>query len=217
MFLDQSQIEAGVTTLAPFMLDYQINGRVAGRVGNRDRDMCPHGAYPCLGDDRWVVVSVRDESDWQSLCRVMGEPAWCHDARFATFPDRKSNEDELDQLISEWTVRRSPEDAMTVLQKAGVPAAVVLTSGEGIVNDTQAKHRQVFVWLDHTEIGSMLYTTPSYRLSKTPAHIWKAAPCLGEDNEYVLGEVLGYSDAEIADLLVEGAITTEADLPGAAG
>ena len=59
----------------------------------------------------------------------------------------------------------------------------------------------------------MLHNSTSYQLSKTPAHIWKAAPCLGEDNEYVFKEILGYSDDEIADMLVNRVITTEADLP----
>ena len=94
-------------------------------------------------------------------------------------------------------------------------ASVMLTSGEGIVNDPQAKHRKAFRWLNHKEIGPMLYNTPSYRLSKTPAYIWKAAPCLGEDNEYIYREVLGYSDEEIAEMLTQGIITTETDVPGA--
>jgi len=104
---------------------------------------------------------------------------------------------------------------MATMQTAGVPAGVMLTSGEGIVNDPQARYRQAFRWLTHKEIGPLLHHSPSYHLSKTPAHIWKAAPCLGEDNEYVYKEILGYSDDEIADLLIEGVITTESDLPGA--
>ena len=104
---------------------------------------------------------------------------------------------------------------MAVMQAAGVPAGVMLTSGEGIVNDPQANHRQAFRWLNHKEIGTMLYHSPSYHLSTTPPHIWKAAPCLGEDNKYVYKEILGYSDDEIADLLIAGVITTEADVPGA--
>ena len=215
MFLDQSQIEAGVTMLAPNVLDYVVNGRIAGRTGNHDFEMCPHSAYPCRGNDRWVVVAVRNEDDWEALCRVIGEPDWTKDRRFAGTKTRKENEEELDRLVGAWTVGHSPEEAMASLQAAGVPAAMMLTSGEGIINDPQARHREAFRWLDHREIGSMLYTTPSYRLSETPAHMFKAAPCLGEDNEYVYKTILGYTDDEIADMLAEGIITTEADLPGA--
>lgn len=215
MFLDQSQIEAGVTMLSPMMLDFTVNGHVAGRVGNHDAGVCPHSAYPCRGDDRWMVIAARTEDDWRELCRVIGEPNWTREPRFATQAARKENEEELDRLVGVWTVGRTPEEATAALQSAGVPAAPMLTSGKGIVNDRQAVHREAFRWLEHTEIGSMLYTTPSYRLSATPARVSKAAPCLGEDNEYVYKEILGYSDDEIAELLVEGVITTEADLPGA--
>ncbi len=216
-YLDQSQIEAGITMLTPLMLDYAVNGRIAGSIGNHDPDVCPHNAYPCQGDDHWIVIAVRTDKEWRAFCKVIGEPQWAKDLKFSTFTARKENEDELDRLISEWTNGHSQEQVMAVMQAAGVPAGVMLTSGEGIVNNPQAKHRQTFRWLNHKEIGTMLYNSPSYHLSKTPAHIWKAAPCLGEDNEYVYKEILGYSDDEIADLLVEGVITTEADVPGASG
>jgi len=216
VYLDQSQVESGVTLLAPFTLDYAVNGRVAGRTGNHDPYMCPHSAYPCQGEDRWVVIAIRTDGEWQAFCQVISEPEWSRDAKFTTFTGRKENEDELDRLIGEWTKDYSPEQVMTAMQVAGVPAGVMLTSGEGIVNDPQAGHRQAFRWMEHKEIGPLLHNSPSYHLSKTPAHIWKAAPCLGEDNEYVYKEILGYSDDEIADFLIEGIITTEADVPGPA-
>jgi len=214
MYLDQSQVEAGVTMLAPLMLDYAVNGRIAGRIGNRDPYMCPHNAYPCKGDDRWVVIAIRTDEEWQAFCKVVGEPEWSQDPKFSTFVARKENEDELDSLIGEWTRDYPPEQLMATMQAAGVPAGVMLTSGEGIVNDPQAKHRKAFRWLNHQEIGALLHNSPSYHLSKTPAYIWKAAPCLGEDNEYVYREILGYSDDEIAEMLIEGVITTEADVAG---
>ena len=202
MFLDQSQIEAGVTMLGPMMLDYTINGRIAGRSGNQDPGLCPHNAYPGLGDDRWLVI---------------GEPDWTRDPKFATMAARKDNEEELDRMIGLWTVGRTPEAATALLQSAGVPAAPMLTSGEGIINDSQATHREAFRWLDHSEVGTMLYTTPSYRLSATPAEVTRSAPCLGEDNEYVYKDILGYSDDDVAELMLEGVITTEADVPDASG
>ena len=217
VYLDQAQVEAGVTLQTPLVLDYLVNGRIAGRLGNRDPYMCPHNAYRCKGADRWVVIAVRTDEEWHAFCQVIGEPEWTRGGQYSTFIARKENEDGLDRLIGEWTKDYTPEQVMAMMQAAGVPAAVVLTSGEGIVNDPQAKHREAFRWLKHQEIGPMLHNSPSYRLSKTPANIWKAAPCLGEDNEYVYKEILGYSDDDIAELLIEGVITTEADVPGASG
>ncbi len=212
MHLDESQIEAGATFLGPLLLDYIVNGRIANRMGNRDPYMAPHSVYPARGTDRWVAIAVTNEEEWESLCRVMGHPEWTEDPKFATMLARKQNEDELDRLIGEWTKDYPPEQIMAMMQAAGVPCGVVQTAGD-LFSDPQMKHRQHFRFLEHKVIGRHAYNSPAYRLSKTPDHIWKAGPCLGEDNGYVYKELLGYSDDEVADMLAEGVITTEADLP----
>lgn len=216
MYLDQSQVEAGITMLGPTMLDYTVNGRVAGRNGNHHPDLSPHNVYPCLDDDRWLSITVTNDEEWRGLCRVMANPPWSQEPRFATMRSRKENEDELDRLIGNWTSSYPPHRLMAMLQEAGVPAGVVQTA-EDLFEDPQLKDREHFRFLRHKVIGEHAYNAPAYRLSKTPNRIAKAAPCLGEDNEYVYREILGYSDDDIAEMLVDGVITTEADLPGASG
>ncbi len=211
MYIEQSQLEAGVTFLAPHVLDYTVNNRVVTRSGNRDRYMSPHGVYPCSGADRWVAIAVTNEKEWQRFCDVIGDPDWAGDPKFNSVIGRKENEDELNGLIGEWTKNYTPEQVMTILQDAGVPAGVVQT-GEDLLNDPQLKHRQHFRVLDHLEIGPHSYHAPAYRLSQTPCDIKSPGPCLGQHNEYVYKEILGFSDDEIADMLVEGVITTDADV-----
>ena len=125
---------------------------------------------------------------------------------------RKKHEDELDEIIGQWSRDFSPHQLMAILQDAGIPAGVVQTA-EDLLNDPQLKKRRHFRYLDHGVIGNHAYNAPAYTLSKTPNDIKKAGPCLGEDNEYVYSEILGYSDEEIEDLLIEGVITTDADVP----
>ena len=212
MYLDQSQVEVGVNFLAPLALDYSVNGRIACRMGNRDPYMAPHGVFPCRGADRWVAIAIASEKEWQDLCSAIGSPDWAADHRFSTMPGRKGNEDELEGLIAEWTLNYTAEQVMHMLQEAGVPAGVVQTA-EDLFNDPQLKHREHFRFLEHRVIGEHAYHSPAYRLSKTPCDVKRAAPCLGGDNEYVYREVLGLSDDDIADLLIEGVITTETDMP----
>jgi len=212
MYLDQSQVEVGVNFLAPLVLDYIVNGRIACRMGNRDTGMAPHGLFPCRGADRWVALAVSSEVEWRNLCRVIGETDWTRDSRFLNLQGRKENEDELEGLIAGWTLAYTAEEAMRLLQEAGVPAGVVQTA-EDLFNDPQLRHREHFRSLAHPVIGVHAYHSPAYRLSKTPCDIRKAGPCLGEDNEYVYKEILGLSDDEIADLLIEGVITTDTDAP----
>jgi benzylsuccinate CoA-transferase BbsF subunit len=212
LYLDQAQIEAGVTFWGPGILDYTVNGRTVTRMGNRDPNMSPHGAFPCLGQDRWVTIAVATDEEWQALCRAMGDPEWASESRFATLLGRKENEDELEHLIAEWTKDYAPHQVMAILQAAGVPAGAVQTC-EDLFNDPQVKHRRHFVPLEHRVIGVHHYNMPAYRLSKTPAELRRAAPCLGQDNEYVYKEILGYSEDEVAQFLLDGVITTERDIP----
>lgn len=212
MYIEQSQMESGVTFVAPHLLNCAVNGRNLGRRGNRDFYMSPHGIYPCRGSDRWAAIAVQNEGQWERFCGVLGGPEWTRDPRFATILDRKENEDELDRLIGEWTRAYAAEQVMALMQEAGVPAGVVQTC-EDLLNDPQLKHRQHFRVLDHPVIGPHSYHAPAYRFSETPCEIRKAAPCLGQDNEYVYKGLLGFSDDDIADMLAEGVITTEYDAP----
>jgi benzylsuccinate CoA-transferase BbsF subunit len=209
--IDQSQLEAATQLLLPLFMDCSATGRVALRSGNRLAYASPHGVFRCQGEDRWVAIAVMDEREWRSLCRVMGKPGLAGDPRFATVEARKKNEDELEKLIGEWTGAHSAEQAMDWLQAAGVPAGVV-NNGKDLFDDPQLKHRGHFRFLNHSVMGVHSYSSPAYRLSKTPDQQFPA-PALGEHNEFVLKEILKLSDDDIGDLLVEGAVTTDADLP----
>jgi crotonobetainyl-CoA:carnitine CoA-transferase CaiB-like acyl-CoA transferase len=185
-------------------------------MGNRDPHAAPHGAFPCKGEDRWVAIAVKNDEEWRAFCEIVGHAEWIGDSRFATLEARKKNEDELENLIGKWTEGREPEDVMDIMQQAGVPAGVVGAGiGGDMFEDPQLKHRNHFRRLDQQVIGNHVYNAPSYHLSKTPNHIFKAGPSLGEDNEYVYRDILGYTDDEIAEFLIEGVITTEQDVPGA--
>ena len=212
MFIEQSQMESGVSFLAPHLLDCAVNGRHLGRRGNRDSHMCPHGVYPCRGADRWVAIAVEDEMQWQWFCNVIGNPAWTADPRFSTVLGRKRNEGEMDRLVGEWTGAFTPEQVMAMMQESGVPAGVVQTC-EDLLSDPQMRHRRHHRALQHPVIGEHSYHAPAYILSKTPCDINRPAPTLGQDNDYVYKEVLGLTDNDIADMLAEGVITTEYDAP----
>lgn len=205
LYIDLSQIEAGLQFLGPVLLDYTSNGRVWSRRGNRDECACPHGAYPCSGEDRWVTIAVFNDEEWQSFCDVLGNPKWTKDPRFATFVARKENEDELDSLIGEWTQKLTAEQVTATMQAAGVAAGAVHKASD-LLSDPQLKERNQFIRLEHPEIGSHFYRTSSFKLSKTPEELVRPAPCLGEHNEYVLKELLNMSNEEIADLVAAEAL-----------
>jgi len=204
-YIDYSQLEGGLQFLAPLLLDYSTSSNIATRNGNRCDYAAPHGVYPCKGHERWIAIAAFTETEWKALCAEMGYPGLTEDPRFSTLLARKSQEDELDTIIVEWTRQHVAEELMKRLQGVGVPAGVVQTY-EDLFNDPQLKHRGQHVYLQHSAIGRHAYETVAFKLSDTPGSPRFAAPCLGEHNHYVLRELLGLADEEITDLVVEGAL-----------
>lgn len=204
-YLDLSQFECGLQFLGPALLDYAVNGRVATRMGNRDPQACPHGAFPCAGDDRWIAVAVTTDREWEGLCRVLGHPEWVEDPRFWTFLDRRRHEDLLESLVAAATRAWDAYELMAALQAAGVPAGVVQRCSD-LHRDPQLAHRGHWVTLEHNEMGPTVYDGIPFKLSASPGRLERAAPCLGEHTELVLRELLGYADEEIAELVMAGAL-----------
>jgi benzylsuccinate CoA-transferase BbsF subunit len=126
-FVDMAQFENGLQFTAPLILDYKINHRVAGRAGNRSGYAAPHGVYRCKAEYTWCHISAPADEEWESLCKVMGNPAWTEDSRFSAFTGRKENEGELDRLIEEWSIQYTPEQVVARLQAAGITAKRLLT------------------------------------------------------------------------------------------
>ena len=73
------------------LLDYTMNGRVAQPQGNMDDLAAPHNVYRCEGDDKWVAISVHDETQWAAFCHAAGHPEWRDDERFRDIYKRREN------------------------------------------------------------------------------------------------------------------------------
>ncbi|RLF45009.1 MAG: CoA transferase, partial [Thermoplasmata archaeon] len=201
--IDLSQFENALQFIGPVLMSYILNGEIYERVGNRDPQACPHGAFRCRGDDRWIFIEVWNDDEWKALVRVMGEPEWASDERFKTFRGRKENEDELERLIEAWTITKDAYELMDMLQKEGVPAGVV-QKGEDLYRDPYLKSLPYYWELEHPEIGKHHYEGPPFKLSKTPAKLEMPAPTLGQHTEFVVTRFLGYSDEEFVEMLQEG-------------
>jgi crotonobetainyl-CoA:carnitine CoA-transferase CaiB-like acyl-CoA transferase len=136
---------------------------------------------------------------------VIGAPPWAGDPRFSTLAARKENEDALDRRVEEWTAGRTNEEVMTLMQQAGVAAGAVRKVADILDDDPQLKSRGFVQELEHPEVGSYRALRPHFILSKSPCEM-RRAPLLGEHNQYVFQDLLTMSDAEIAELVIEGAI-----------
>ncbi|MEE3248508.1 MAG: CoA transferase [Chloroflexota bacterium] len=203
--VDLSQREVTTMLLGEAILDFSVTGRIAGTMGNRHRDMAPQGVYPCSGEDMWVAISVSSDEEWESLCRVMGQPHLASDSRFADPKSRRNNHDDIDLVISTWTETQDHYQVMYLLQAQGVPAAPVLKGGE-VIDDPHLESRGFWDVVNHPEAGTYKQVTTPWLLSNSPRATSTPAPGLGEHNYQVLSGLLGLSKSEINALAQKGVI-----------
>jgi crotonobetainyl-CoA:carnitine CoA-transferase CaiB-like acyl-CoA transferase len=215
--IDVSQLEPATALSGALLLDAMLNHRPGRRpgfpTGNRRAHppRAPSGAYRARGDDAWVVVSCRTQQQWDALVHALGDPAWAGEARFATLSGRVEHTEDLDAHLEAWTVQRDRYEVMDLLQRAGVPAGVVQDAADRLERDPQLAARGHYTMLGNGEVDPMPLEGVPFRMSATPPHtggaLHRGPPCLGEDNETVLGKLLGMSVSDVAALAAEGVLS----------
>jgi len=207
-YIDISEYECMCSLLGPAILDYTVNHNVATPQGNCPGHIAaaPYSCYKCSGEDRWCVIAVSTEEEWQSLCHVLGNPPWSKEERFSTLSGRERHAEELGQLLEQWTIKHTPEEVMNLLQQAGVAAGLVEDAND-MANDPQLVARNFFVKAEHPVLGKTTSDNTPIKLSRTPARFHRAAPLLGQDNRYVYKELLGLSEQDLSQYIEEGVIS----------
>jgi len=208
MYIDVSQQESSVALMGPEVLAYQMTGQEPERRGNRSGWYAPANSYRCAGEDRWVTITATNQDQWRSLAQAMDADGLADDPRFATKEARRENHDELDRIISEWTIGLEAYDLTRKLQRLGVPAGPVLR-GPDLLQDAHYKDRGTFVTVDHPQVGPKQYPGIPWKMSATPGVVRWPSPTLGQHNREVYGELLGLNGLEIDQLDQTGVIGTK--------
>jgi crotonobetainyl-CoA:carnitine CoA-transferase CaiB-like acyl-CoA transferase len=203
-FVELAMVENFLPYLGEAIMDYNLNGRVQSTLGNR-HPYAVQGCYPCEGEDRWVNITIYNDSQWEAFCGVIGNPDWSRDEKYADPVRRYEHHDELDRHVGEWTRQHGPYEVMDRLQNAGVPAGAIMASHDAY-NDPHLRERGAFEQAYQEDCGTHLYPGAPFKLSETPPKIRRGPVRLGEDNEYVYKTLLQVSDEEYAQLEQEGHI-----------
>ncbi len=198
-YIDLAQAEASLHLMTPAVLDHSINGRVMERAGNVDPRHAPHAIHRTAGDDEWLAVAVTTDKQWRSLCGVLDRADLCD----LTEGERLACRSELDDLVGAWVAGRSAADGMARLQQSGVPAHVA-NDHIGAWDDPQLRHRDHFVELPHSVMGSSWVEGSRFRFSRSEVGPRTGAPALGEHTWEVLTDILGYDDDQAAGLAAAG-------------
>lgn len=206
--IDLSQYELGLGIMAPALLDYLANSRNPEPVGNRHPfgAWAPHGIYRCAGDDQWVAIAVRGDSEWGALAQLMGRAELRTDSRFATHESRVAHADALDATIEAWTVHIDRYEVARRCQAAGIAAGPVQNAADLTGRDEQLAARGFFGTATADSRGT--YGTDRFpaRFNGLRPPEYRGVRQTGADTFAVVSELLGLPDDEVAELLASGAL-----------
>ncbi len=198
--IDLAQAEAAMHFLSPAILDYTANGSVQSRIGNRDLNFVPHGAYPVEGVDAYIALACETDAQYECLCDVITGLDGT-----LTHAQRMADQDRLDEIIAAHTSKIDGHKLEERLQAAGVPAAMVQNSPE-LFRDPQLAHQGHFVTVPHHEGGHTVIEGSRIAMSRSKPVVETSTPTFSRDMMFVLDDVLGYDDDKIGHLLVSGAL-----------
>lgn len=194
--VDLPQVDLAAYMLGTTLLDLLTNGRDPEPTGNESPRCIPHNCYPCAGEDRWCVIVAENDDQWQALCTVIERPELAKDERFSRLLQRSSNRRELDDLIAEWTREHEPGEVMERLQAAGVPAGIV-QSGWDLLSDQHLRARGFIQTVRHPALGELPLAGTPLQFNEGSHATFTSPPPLGNDNEYVITELLGYDHSQL--------------------
>lgn len=203
-YVEVAQVEAAMHWVGEYILQTGRTGEVFHADGNRRPDMAPHDAFPCAGDDQWLVIACPDDETWRRLVAATGVEDLA-DATFSTLAGRQAHSEAVKAALSGWTRRHNKHEASDLLQAAGIPAAPV-NSGADVWRDPFLRSRGFIQELTHPAARTAEYPGLAYRLSRTPGSIRAPAPCFAEHTYEVLGGLLGLTDSEIEALVEAGVV-----------
>lgn len=201
--IDISQVEAAMQFMEPLLLDYTVNGRVAGAIGLDSTTAAPHGVYATAGLERWIAIACETDAQWDALRAVAPLEAF---ANLDGLAARLERDEAIDDAIAAWCADHDPFELERELTAAGVPASVAQFPTD-LYEDPQLADRGFFVTLDHTVMGPTPYDGLITHFSAKQEMLHKAAPALGEDTVEVLAKLLGVSADEIESAAIAGALS----------
>ena len=202
--VDSAIYEAVLNMMESLITEYDKGGYIRERSGAILPNVAPSNVYPTQ-DEQFILIAANQDTVFGRLATAMGQPELAEDERYATHSARGAVQQELDELISEWTQSIDSAELEKLMEAHGIPSGRIFTPAD-MLEDAHFKARNAIVTTMHPVFGELKMQNVAPKLSKTPGNIRRPGPELGEHNVEIYGSLLGLSDEQQADLTDRGII-----------
>jgi crotonobetainyl-CoA:carnitine CoA-transferase CaiB-like acyl-CoA transferase len=180
--IDVAMVDSIFSLLEHNVMRYTSEGVIPERVGNRHPISAPFDVYE--SKDGYVAIATANDPLFARLCKVMDKEELLKDARFMTDIERGKNESELKEIIEEWLAGFTAEEAVELINDAGVPSSTILNIAE-ISESDHIKEREMLLEIEHPVAGKTRIPGNPVKLSETPIQVNTPSPALGEHNDII--------------------------------
>ena len=201
--VDSAIYEAVLAMMESTVPEYTEGGFIRERTGSILPGVAPSNVYPC--QDGEILIGANQNSVWTRLAEAMGRPELGQDPRYATHNARGQRQEELDDLISDWTRQHSAADVLDRMEQHGVPAGKIFKAPD-MLTDPHFAAREALIKVAHPEFANLIMQNVFPKLSATPGEVAWAGQPMGSWNDRVYGDLLGLSSEDLAGLKSEGVI-----------
>jgi len=202
--VDSAIYEAVLAMMESLVTEYDQTGYVRERTGPILPNVAPSNVYPA-SDGQMILIAANQDTVFKRLAEAMGQPELAANPRYATHSARGAVQQELDDLISDWTRTVSSGPLLELMEKHGVPAGRIYRAPE-MMQDPHFQARQNIIKVAHPIFGKLAMQNVAPRLSDTPGGVVHPGPELGEHTVEVLGGILGLEEGRLAELKTAGII-----------
>lgn len=197
-----ADVAAGLVALHGVYTEFEKLGVERPQAGNRS----PYAfADSFQAHDGWVFISLTRNGVWRRFLKVAGMEGIGDDPRFDSDWNRSRNSEALNEIIAPWVAQKTVEEIISLLGKAGVPCARINTVHQAF-SEPQYREREILIEMEQPDTEIMSTLGIAVKLSETPGDIRRGAPGVGQNNEEVYKDLLGYTEQEISRFKQEGVI-----------
>lgn len=202
--VDSALYEAVLQVMEGLVPEYTVAGTTRERSGSILPRIAPSNVYPC--SDGEYLIGANQDTVFRRLCEAIGRSELADDPDFVSHDARGANQEKLDALIAEWTIKHTVEEVEQAMLDHGVPAGKMFTPAD-MLEDPHFQARETIVDVPSERWSGVKMQNVFPRLSHTPGSIRTPAPSqVGQHNDEILGEILGLTEEERRDLQKRGTV-----------
>lgn len=202
--VDSAIFESVLAMMESLIPDYARTGKVRERSGSFLPRIAPSNAYPAR-DGRDVIIGANQDTVFQRLCQVMGQPTLANHPDYATHRARGENQQAIDDLVAAWTRQHDAQDIVDRLAEAGVPAGLVYRAPD-MLADPHFQTRESIVNIPDRHGKPLPMQNVFPRLSDSPGRVRHVGPALGEHTETILRDWLAVDSTTLQALRADNVI-----------